>query len=253
MFRSRYRHLVGLVFLSVAHAAVITVSTPSGSRDATGGAVSAQATFTTGNGTLGITLTNLQGDIHDAGQLLSDLQFTVDGVSSGYLLGVSSAQQITVASGGSTTLGVTGSTGWGLGLSGGVADLCEICPGTLTMVSPVTGGPPSQTLIGPGPFTNANSSLLNGHNPFLNQTATFTISNEALTVDSVVTSARFGFGTVAGNYITGGDPRLPAQAPEPETVMLGAAGLLVIGVWRRRARTLRPLVSTAGPHSPAET
>ena len=156
----------------------------------------------------------------------------MDGIVLGYALTASSAAQITLAPGALFTTSPAAPTGWGLGTANGSIDLCEICPGALAMSTPVTGGPPAQTLIGPGPFTNANGSLLGSHNPFLNQTATFTLSNEALREDSAITGVRFGFGTQAGSYLPG-DPATPAAAPEPATLLLSGAGLLGLA-WRLR-------------------
>src|SRR5262245_15745697 len=96
-----------------ASANVITFTTPTGATTG-GGPVNASATFITGNGTVTVTLNNLQANPTDVAQLLSDLEFTLSGgQTTGTLLPAnSSAQQIFVAANGTPTLGATGSTGW---------------------------------------------------------------------------------------------------------------------------------------------
>ncbi len=101
----------GLLAAGAVRADTITFVTPIGSTTS-GGAVDASATFVTGNGTVAITLTDLETNPTDAAQLISDLNFTLsNGATSGTLSSIS-GQQITVASGGSTTLVSGDPTHW---------------------------------------------------------------------------------------------------------------------------------------------
>src|SRR5712692_3088103 len=177
------RFLLPLAFISgtfsIGSASIVTFFTPAGSMVA-GGAVSASATFNTSTGMLVVTLNDLLANPTSVAQLVSGLQFTLSGATGTGALASSNAQQITIANDGSSTTGATGPTGWGFGSFGGGLIVCVTCPGGLAQ--PPTAQP-SQTIIGPGPYTNANASIAgNGpHNPFLNQTATFLITNATIT------------------------------------------------------------------------
>jgi hypothetical protein len=219
--------LVGLIVsVSVAHASTVTFVTPAGSM--TGGQpVDASAKFTTGPGSLSITLTNLEANPTSVVQALSDLSFTLSGGQTSGTLTSSSGQEITVNGNGSFTTGSSVGTGWVLtGL-----DLDVLAAG---------GAGPAHLVIGPpgpgGTYSNANGSIAgNGpHNPFLNQTAAFVLGITGLTATETVTSAIFSFGTTEGaNLVTG----VPSTVPLPGafvlfgTVLVGGLGLTG---WRKR-------------------
>ena len=211
---------------AASQASTITYITPSGSSTG-GGPVNASATFTTGAGTLSITLADLQANPTDVAQLLSDLDFALsNGATTGSLTS-SSGQEITVAKDGTFTTGSSVSTGWGVNnnVMGGIQldALGFVGPAHLII------GPPS----GGGTYSNANGSIAgNGpHNPFLNQTATFNLSIAGVTAATTITSATFSFGTTAGVNVTG----TPSPVPEPATAALLGLGLLVVGAARRKA------------------
>ena len=229
---------MGSVFAPV-HAGSITYITPSGST--TSGPVDAKAVFTTTSGsgsnpgTLTITLTDLQANPKDVAQLLSDLSFKVSGATTlnGATLSSSSGQVLTVNnnSSGGYTLGSTVATGWVPTLSGN--------SGLLDVLSGPGHAGPAHLIIGPpngsNAYSNANGSIKNGaHNPFLNQSATFTITGLGITAATTVTSATFSFGTTEGQYsITG------QAVPEPTSLVMGAVGLGfvgAIGFYRSRRR-----------------
>jgi hypothetical protein len=214
------------------NAATITYTTPSGSTDNSGDAVNASAVFTTSNGVLQITLNDLQPNIKDAGQLLTDLEFTLS-VGGTNTLVSSSGKTITVNAGGPTTAGSTGPTGWGFGIHGSDLILCSIC-GNSTLSTPESDPRSSGGLIGPGPYTSANPSIAgNGpHNPFIDETATFTIDNALINSDTRVTSATFSFGTTFGDDVAG----RTGSAPEPLTCALTGAGFVGLFFARRFRR-----------------
>jgi hypothetical protein len=218
----------------IASGTTITYVTPSGSATSDG-SVNASAVFVTGPGTLTITLNDLLGNPASAGQLLSNFGFSLSSALSASVSMNSSAQERTVNGNNSFTEGSVVSTGWALQSSGGSGVmLCMICPNNGT---PPTN-PPSHLIIGAGPYTNANGSIAgnNPHNPFLDQTATFTISDSTITSATVFSNVTFGFGTQFGSDVNG--QRSGASAvPETNTMLLIGTGLILLGSLKRLAKT----------------
>ena len=221
------------LFFAALSAQATMLTTPPGATTS-GGAVDASAviTLTPGSDTVTVVLTNLQPNPTDVAQTISDLSFTL---SNGFTL--SGATTTPVA----TLLCIGASTGcdatstavkpWGLSASGDTI--------TLEGVFGSKGIAPSQEIIGPGPYTAANGSI-NGngpHNPFINQTATFTFAVSGLTSDTTVTGGTFSFGTQP-EFVTagggGGGGGGGSEVPEPGSVVLALSGglLLISGkIW----------------------
>jgi PEP-CTERM motif len=215
-----------IVLLSVSPGArgqtTFTFGTPANS--STGdGIVSASASFIVSAGQVVITLNDLLARPKSAGQLISGLEFSLPGLTGTTTLSSSSAQQITVNGSGSST-GITSSTGWSFGTFTTGLILCTVCP------SGLAGDAPHREIIGPGPYTNANGSITNGsHDPFLNETATFTLTNSSITSAATVSGVIFSFGTTFG--AAGADI---SAAPEPGTLVLFGTGLLILAKIARR-------------------
>jgi len=88
-------------------------------------------------------------------------------------------------------------------------------------------GEPAGLIIGPGPYTNAHASIAgNGpHNPFANQTVTFTLALADVTASTLISNVVFSFGTETGTNVA---------VPIPAAVWLFVSGLLgLIGIARR--------------------
>jgi hypothetical protein len=168
------------------------------------GPVSGSATFTTGEGFITVTLTNLIANPLSAGQLLNALSFTLSSGETSGTLGNNSANLRTIQANGSFKDFGPSSTGWALAnnVSGGL-ELCVLC-------TELGGAGPSRLLIGaPGPsgsYQNANRSIAaNGpHNPFTTGIATFTLNVPGVTASTTATSSRFFFSTQSGAITTSG-------------------------------------------------
>jgi len=217
--------LVALTSAVAARADQVVITTAPGATTS-GGPVSARATLTVSPaGTLTVVVQNLQPNITDVAQAISDFSFTTTGTTGG-TLSSSSGQQITVNNGGTFTLGSTTATGWGLDpVAGGnfhITALGNIGPAGLII------GPPGAGNL----YSNANGSIAgNGpHNPFINQSATFTFSIAGLTSVSQISNFTFSFGTVPGITVPGTPTPEPASMILLGTGLVGAAG----GIRRRR-------------------
>jgi hypothetical protein len=224
-----------------AFADSITFQTAAGTNETTGGKpVAAQALVTTSNGLITVTLSNLLGingnpSISNAGQLLSDFEFTLSSSSNSvsYASGSGTANLIDIGSGGVVTAASPASTtalGWGLGVSGDTVSLNGL-GGTNTPGDLLVGA-----ACGSGTYCNANSSIAsNGpHNPFALNGTTFSITDSAVTDSTTVSAATFSFGTASGDNAPG---ILVSTVPEPPTVLLfGTCMLLGLAfITRRRA------------------
>jgi len=200
-----------------------------------GGAVNAQVSFNSSAGSLTVTLTNLEANPDNVAQALSALSFTL---SNGNLTGASSnnptVNLINIASHVATSAG-TGPAGW-----------VFTAPTSTTGHFDDLDGPghagPAHLVIGPGPYTTAKGSI-NGngpHNPFIDQTVTFTITGSGITAGTTVSAVTFQFGTTTGDDQRGG-VHPPVAAPEPSSIVIALSGLIPIGVMALRRTRHRPV------------
>jgi hypothetical protein len=210
--------------------------TSPGAVETTGNPVSASAVVTTNDGgTVTVVLNNLFVNPVTVAQNLSDFSFVLSGTGFGTgTLASSSGQEVTIDGNGNAATGPTGSTGWAGSGSGGTY--------LLNVLGTAIG--PAHTIIGApdglGKYSAAKGSIAgNGpHNPFLNQTATFTFNISGVTAGTVVSSTIFSFGTTAGDDVSGclvGGPSCTSTTvPEPVSLSLVGGGLLALGLFRKR-------------------
>ena len=238
--RTRLVRLLAAVLMisGIAFGTPITFTTPSGGATSDG-SVKATAVFAVSPGVLTITLNDLLSNPTSVGQLSSSLAFSLSSSLSASASMASSAQERTVNPDHSYTEGGTVSTGWALqafGSSGLI--LCVICPNNGTP-APTTNPPPSHLIIGAGAYTNANGSIAgNGpHNPFLDETATFTIHDSSITSTMVVSNVVFGFGTQFGSTVNGELSASSSAVPETRTMLMIGTGLIFLGSLKRLRRT----------------
>lgn len=223
---------------SVASASSFTFATAPGATELSAGLpVNAMTTITTGTNSITVTLSNLQANPTSVAQIITDLFFTLNSSTAGTTITSSAGLEITVAGNGTIVPGAVVATGWNLDLTNGPGSihLCTIGP------SPCGGGvSPAHGIIGPpngsGIYSNANGSIAGNlpHNPFLSQTATFSLFVPGVTDQTLVTSAVFSFNTTAGDNVPG-TPRQPLPSvPEPASLTLLGTGLAYLSSRMRR-------------------
>jgi hypothetical protein len=187
----------------------------------------ASAEFTTGAGTVSIDLTNLlnRSQMHDAGQLVTDVSFTLSNVSTGTSsISSSSTNYIIVASGGTFSSDGSGNLDWSLTPTGSGTEMF-----TLTFPGP------DQGIIGnggSGNYTDANPSIAgNGpHNPFAQGSADWILDIPGVTSTTNVTAASISFGTESQITI----PGTPTTVPEPSSLLFLGAAMLGLAVYGKR-------------------
>jgi len=221
--------LAVVAFSAVASANTVTFVTTAGAQSQ-GLPISASATITTGaNGLITVALSDLLANPTSVTQLVSDLFFTINVSSALSTTTTPTASLINIAANGTSSASGDAVASWGLSSSGFVIHLDSLVGG------------PSQTIIGPGPYTNANGSIAgNGpHNPFINGTANFSFNVTGVTAATTITAATFSFGTVSGENITGciqGSTQCTStNLPEPISSALVGTGLVSLFFLRRRA------------------
>ena len=220
--------------------------TPTGSTGKDG-PVSAEVDFSENGTTLFVSITDDLANPTAAGQLISDLSFVLSGgLSTGSLsnsisstVGSSSPVTVLNSSFQSSTTTTTPST-WQL--SHGSTD-CANGVSSCYFLNDLTGGSPANMIIGLGPYTNANPSIT-GHAPSLAGTVVFEVGSiTGLSSTTTVSGVNLSFGTGPDSFTTleactsGCTGTIESTStPEPFTTMLGGAGLIAIGLLRRRQR-----------------
>jgi hypothetical protein len=164
-----------------------------------------EATITTGSGTISITLTDIYVNPTDVTDNISGFIFTTSTSPTNASIATSSGTEITVNASGTSgyVMGSSVPTGWGIALNGATTTLDDLGDGATDTPAHTIIGPPGSGSLG---YSNAGGSIAgNGaHNPFLDQTATFTLDEAGVTAATTITSTKFQFGTTDGQDQTNG-------------------------------------------------
>jgi len=200
------------------------------------GPTSAQANFVLGNGSITITLTNLVANEHSIGQAISQFTFQVNPpmTLSPTLTNVSGTL-IDITSNGTITPPTAPSTTWAL--------TTTLNPTTLTVFN---GGKPTELIVGMPTNGAYDPSMGNGggglpqHSPVFEGSATFTISDPNLSMNTQISNVVFYFGTGPESHLNGSP-----VVPEPPSVVLGMIGLAGLGFTGLRRWIRRKAVALA--------
>jgi len=222
--------VIAAVVASIAwapgHANTYNFATPDGSVVGDG-PVSASATFATSANSIQITLTDLLANPTSVGQLVSDISFRADGLTSGTGgANVPSANYVAVGAGGITSAGAC-CANWALTSDNGIYHLTALAGGAHTG--------PAYLIIGPadasGVYSDANGSIARNrpHNPFIEESAFFTLAVTGATASTVISDVVFSFGTQEGVNV----PAMTA-VPIPAALWLFGSGLLAFGAIAKR-------------------
>ncbi len=255
-----------LALSSAADAATLWSFTGNSAKD---GAVSGTALISVTGTTLTVDLTNLLANIKSDGQELSGIQIFLDHLPTTTTLTTASGTEIAFVPGDPGSPGKTcapkakgcvpvaptpatppSTTGddnvihhWGTALSGGSVFLATAGTGAL-------GGKPEDLIVGPGPYTDFNASVV-GKNPHIQGTGHFVLTFTGLTGTPFVSGVNLAFGTSGTDYHmatcsdpTGGSACTPGGGggqggvPEPATWAMMIMGFGGVGAMMRRRRTV---------------
>jgi hypothetical protein len=156
------------------------------------GPVSGTALIDLSGNTLTVDLTSLLANPTSDGQELSGVMITLSSLASTSTLTTKTGTEINILSGGATSGSDNVINHWGTALSGGSIFLATAGTGSL-------GGKPTDLIIGPGPYTNANASIM-GKNPQIAGTGHFVLTLTGLDNNVTVSGVSLGFGTTGTDY-----------------------------------------------------
>jgi hypothetical protein len=210
--------------------ASISYMTAAGAHDSNG-SVDASASFTVGNGTVTVTLTDLLENPISSGQALSGVEFTVSGATSMATLASSSGVTSTITPGsGAYTPGVLTSPLDHWSANNG-ANLATVGIGGGKPYDLIVGPDSAGSITGAGTYSNANNGF-SQFNPYVLGSATFTVDISGVTSNSTLSGVVFEFGTTPETVASVAVPTPYSPVPEPGVagVLVGCLNLLPLGV-----------------------
>lgn len=216
--------LAAMMALSTpAFGGTIDVTLPPGSTNG-GQPVSAEAIITTNAGTVTVQLLNLLANPTSVSQAISDVFFTLSGKTSGSgSASPTATSYINIADNGTVSSASAVPAVYAYTDTSNQVHLVGIGTGTTGPCCLIIG-PPN----GSGVYSNANGSIAGNdpHNPFLQNSATFTLALAGVTAATAISNVIFSFGTEAGQNVA---------VPIPAAIWLFASGLVgLIGIARRK-------------------
>jgi hypothetical protein len=247
--------LVSICLLSAAvgHGATIVFVTAPGA-NILGSAVDDRITFITSQNQVEIQIQNLELNISREIQAISAIDWLLHNTDNS---AISQPTSIALVTSGETNLGqvinISGSTTYTTAALTSITNRWAISTSGQQIIggqeiSTFTGGSPSQLIIGPPNYNNPNNAVT-GHNPFLETSDTTHISyvltygaNSGVTGATLITQARLSFGTM---FATTQELDLIPEVPEPGTIALSLAGIVLICLGRLRRERLTPAVQDA--------
>jgi hypothetical protein len=238
--QNRVSAWTGAILIGAVSAAAPVVSTANaaltiftGSGTSPDGPVSAEASITTGNGTITVSLTDFTL-AHSQGQALSDIFFDLSNApgSLGSLTQSGQLVDVTAPSGAITPL-VGDPDHWGLAVQGSnTVILATAGPGA-------PGGQPRDMIIG-GTDAGGVTGGFDNFNPYILGTGTFTFSASGVTAATTASNVILSFGTEGFSEFT--IPGTPI--PERSTWVMMVVGFGLLGlVAYRKARTSVSIVA----------
>jgi hypothetical protein len=221
--------LAGAVPCAASNMVTYLVTSPNG-----GNPVDATAQFSINpSGYLMLTLTNWEANIVDVGQAVTGIKFNL----TTSVAGITPGNQPT-GTGDVVTVGSAGSVS-DSGLQSVMGYYTASTSLHTVFLSVFSTGGPNGAILGPetsGSYPDANGSLAsNGpHNPFVNDSATFTFGDFGnLTGDNlsnILSAVQIEFGTSQTNYFAAS----VVASPEPSSVIFFFSGVLLFAAKRKR-------------------
>jgi hypothetical protein len=184
----------------------------------------ARAVVTTSTNTITVSLTDLYVNPAIVTDNLSAFFFATSITASSASIAYSSADSIDIAGDGTYTDPGTVSPGWVLSLASGVTKLDDLSGGGAGSAHTIVGAPSASNV-----YSNGNGSIDGNrlHNPFLNQTAMWTLTENGITPATTISNVVFQFGATDGLHQVSGTQVVTSEPATAGMLFLGVSVLLL--------------------------
>ena len=225
--------ITALLFAPAVFADTVTTFQTGAVNNATCGIacpVNSSVVFTAkANGMLMVTLTNASVLGLDR-QVLTGVAFNFAGMTTAGSVTTQATEQLKQFSGSNGTHADLVASGvavnWGVSAGAGVFAGYEV----LTNLGFNAKG--AEGILGSGDG-NANGNVQNNHGSYFDGTATFTLTVAGVNANTVITSARFNYGTALDDAVSS-NVVSPSATPEPGTISMALGGAALLLFARRR-------------------